>query len=66
MGSGRTRRSRFVEVDGHRVLKLNNYSLAEGESDIAEQFDRLVAEVLPVVEAPAFEAGIEVEGRPAS
>ena len=47
------------------VSKFVCLPLAEGESDIADQIERLVAEVLPVVEAPAFEAGIEVEGRPA-
>ena len=32
--SRRKRESRFIEVDGHTVLKLNNYSLEEGESSV--------------------------------
>ena len=32
--SRRKRESRFIEVDGHTVLKLNNYSQQEGESSV--------------------------------
>jgi SWI/SNF-related matrix-associated actin-dependent regulator of chromatin subfamily A member 5 len=31
------RRSRFVEIDGHQVLKLNNYTLEEGERSVYAQ-----------------------------
>ena len=30
----RDRKSRFVEIDGHTVLKLNNYSLEDGEGSV--------------------------------
>ena len=33
----RVRRSRFVEIDGHQVLKLNNYTLEEGERSVYVQ-----------------------------
>ena len=32
--SGRRRVSRFVEIGGYKVLKLNNYSLEEGEKSV--------------------------------
>jgi len=43
------------------VSKFVCLPLADGESDMADQLERLMAEVIPAVESPAFEAGIEVE-----
>jgi SWI/SNF-related matrix-associated actin-dependent regulator of chromatin subfamily A member 5 len=33
----RKRNSRFIEVDGHQVLKQNNYSMEEGERSVFDQ-----------------------------
>ena len=47
--SKRVRRSRFIEIDGHRVLKLNNYTMEEGERSVFEQESTAMERGLPAL-----------------
>jgi len=62
-GSSRKRKTRFVQIDGHTVLKQNMYSMSQGEPSVFEQESSLNKKKKPKVRSFQTFKGRQVAGR---